>query len=459
MVILSGWIVLQKRSPVATLAWVLTLAFLPVAGFVVFYFIGPRKVTRSRLKRLRARQALEGPRFKIHETAMREQVSRELARQIAHIGQTANVAPCSVATSCDVLVDGKETFARVTAAIDLAEHHVHVLYYIFEPDQTGTALRDALVRAAKRGCEVRLLVDAVGSSRLSRSFLAPLLEAGGQFAFFNRLSLRRRSRLLNFRNHRKIVVCDGRVGFVGGINVHDEDNDGVRRDAWRDTHLAVEGPCVAGLQLVFLEDWHYTRGQAPQGERYLPVFPEELTGEPVQILDSGPDTDFETIKIAYFAAINAAKRRVWISTAYFVPDESMLLALKSASLRGVDVRLLVSKKSDSRIVMAAARSYFDELIKAGVHVLEYQPRMLHAKTMVVDDWFSAVGTANMDNRSFRLNFEVTALVFGRRVNDSLASLFKLDSREARAVGAGERARLGVGPKLFEGVARVLSPLL
>ena len=157
VVILSGWIVLQKRSPVATLAWVLTLAFLPVAGFVVFYFIGRRKVVRSRLKRLRARQALEGPRFKIHESSMREQVSRELARQIAHIGQTANVAPCSVATSCDVLVDGKETFARITAAIDAAEHHVHVLYYIFEPDQTGTALRDALVRAAARGCEVILV--------------------------------------------------------------------------------------------------------------------------------------------------------------------------------------------------------------------------------------------------------------------------------------------------------------
>lgn len=447
----------------ATLAWVLALAFMPVVGFVIFYFVGPRKLTRSRLKRLRARQALSGPRFKIQDATMREQVSRELARQIVHIGQATNVAPCSVATACEVLVDGKEKFAKLRAAVDAAKHHVHVLYYIFEPDQTGAELRDALVAAAKRGVEVRLLVDAVGSSRLSKAFLEPLVEAGGQVAFFNRLNLRRRSRLLNFRNHRKIVVCDGVVGFCGGINVHDEDNVAVRPDGWRDTHLYLEGPCVAGLQLVFLEDWHYTRGQAPQGERYLPVAPEDApehrAGEPVQILDSGPDTDHETIKMAYFAAINAAKRRVWLTTAYFVPDESLLLALKTAALRGVDVRLLVSKKSDSRIVSAAARSYFDELIKAGVVILEYQPRMLHAKTIVVDDWLSAIGTANLDNRSFRLNFEVTALVFGRRIADVLADLFEADSRESRRITPADRAKLPLGTRLFEGTARLLSPLL
>ncbi len=459
VVVLSVVLLLQKRSPAATLAWLFALAFLPGLGVIIFLFVGPRRLERSRLKRLRARQAVARPAYEIEERVMKEAMSRELSRQIVQIGHRTNQSPVSVAEEVTLLEDGEETFGAILAAIAAAKNHGHVEYYIYEPDRTGTALRDALIERAKAGVEVRLLVDAVGSANLDRRFLAPLREAGGEAFFFNKVRRLRKSRFVNFRNHRKIVVCDGRVGFTGGLNVHDEDNTAYRVDGWRDTHLRMKGPCVTWLQLVFLEDWHYTRGSVPQGQRYLPLDGPGAAGELVQILDSGPDSDVETIKTAYFAAINAAKRKVWITTAYFVPDESILLALKAAAHRGVDVRILVPSVSDSAIVMAAGRSYYDELLHTGVRIYEYQRRMLHAKTMVVDDWFAAVGTANMDNRSFRLNFEVTALVYGARLSEELSAMFKRDRKNAVEISKSHGTKLPVSEKLLQGVARLLSPLL
>jgi cardiolipin synthase len=459
VIVLSVMLLLEKRSPAATLAWLFALAFLPGLGVVIFLFVGPRRLKRSRLRRLRAREAVARPAHELEERVMKEAMSRELSRQIVQIGVRTNRSPVSVAEDVRLLEDGKETFGAILEAIAAAKDHVHVEYYIYEPDRTGTALRDALVERAKAGVEVRLLMDAVGSANIDDRFLAPLREAGGEAYFFNQVRRLRRSRFVNFRNHRKIVVCDGKVGFTGGLNVHDEDNTAYRDDGWRDTHLRLAGSCVTWLQLVFLEDWHYTRGAVPSGDRYLPHDGPGATGELVQILDSGPDSEVETIKTAYFAAINAAKRKVWITTAYFVPDESILLALKAAAHRGVDVRILVPSVSDSAIVMAAGRSYYEELLHTGVRIYEYQRRMLHAKTMVVDDWFSAVGTANMDNRSFRLNFEVTALVYGAKMSHELSVMFKRDRKNAVEILRSHRTKLPVSEKLLEGVARLLSPLL
>jgi len=217
---------------------------------------------------------------------------------------------------------------------------------------------------------------------------------------------------------------------------------------------------VNQLQIVFLEDWCYVRGSAPDTTG---LFPEPSGGEPggelVQILDSGPDKEHETIKSAYFAAISAAASRVWLSMAYFVPDEAMGFVLKAAALRGVDVRILLPKRSDSRTVALAARSYYDELLRTGVRIFEYEPRMLHAKTLLVDDWFAAVGTANYDNRSFRQNFEVSALVYGRKLADELGASFERDLESAKQVTLAARLRLALPQRLFEGAARVLSPVL
>lgn len=460
VLLLSTWILLEKRSPAATLAWILGLMALPVAGFFIYFLIGPQRLRRRRLRRLRAQQAIARPERGVEELALRDPGKARDAAGIARIGQATNRAVLSTATDVDLLVDGASTYAAILDAVRGATHHVHVLYYIFEPDRTGRQLRDALIERARAGVKVRVVVDAVGSVKaLRRRFFAPLAAAGGQIAYFNRLSLARFfTRLLNFRNHRKIVVVDGRVGFTGGINVTDNENTALDPEAWRDTHLCLRGPCVAFLQLVFLEDWCYVKREPPPSGGLFADF--EVAGERVvQILDSGPDKQFEPIKNAYFAAINAAKEEIQLSMAYFVPDEPMLFALKSAAMRGVTVRVLLSKKTDSRTVSAAARSYYDELLAAGVRIFEYQPRVLHAKTLVVDDWFAAVGTSNFDARSFRLNFEVSAVVYGSKLATELAQLFEEDLTQAKQITQTSRAQLRLLTRLGENTARLLSPLL
>ncbi|MFO0670633.1 MAG: cardiolipin synthase [Polyangiaceae bacterium] len=463
LVVLGAWILLEKRSPVATLAWLLSLFALPGVGFVVYFFLGPRKVRKRRLRRLRAEQATAKP--TAHALDRAPEASLAIASDLVAMGQRAGGGRLSLATEIEILVDGATTYDALVAAIAAAQHHVHVLYYIFEPDETGRRLRDALVERARAGVRVRVLLDAVGSARTRHrpKFLRPLREAGAEIAYFNPPGVAQLvSRLLNFRNHRKIVVCDGRVGFTGGVNVTDEENPAVTKTAaWRDTHLRLVGPCVAWLQVVFLEDWAYARNVAFPASESAPYFPEvgDGKGAPVQIVDSGPDRDVEGIKAAYFSAINAAQRRVYLTSAYLVPDESMLFALETAALRGVDVRVLVPKRSDSRTAAAAARSYYDELLRAGVPVNEYAPRLLHAKTMVVDDAVAIVGTANFDNRSFRLNFEVTAVLFDAKATGRLAEIFERDLEHARLVTAGARRHVAFAGRLFEGTARLLSPVL
>ncbi|APR87038.1 Cardiolipin synthetase [Minicystis rosea] len=459
---LIPWIALEKRPPVATLAWILFVFALPVAGPIVYYLLGHRRVKRSHFKRLRARFGLRAARDRLHQkptVSERDSVCFE-ARQLMTLATEVSASAPSSALSIRILEDGDATFAAIEEAIRAARHHVHLEYYIYEPDRIGTRLRDLLVERARAGVEVRLLVDGVGGYHLTRSFLAPLRAAGAQVAFFGRVrAFRFRARLVNFRTHRKIVVVDGDIGFTGGINVTDDQcasANGPR--AYRDTHLRFDGDAVRWLQLVFLEDWSYATGSAPVDDAY---FPECRVDGPhaVQILASGPDEPWQAIQKLYFSAIAGARDRVWVTTPYFVPDEAVLTALLTAALRGVDVRVLVPRRSDSRIVTAAARSFFDELLHAGVKVYEYTPRMLHAKTLVVDDIFAAVGSANMDGRSFRLNYEVTAALYGPDACRMLAEIYERDLTHARRVTRGELANDKLPRRIMEAATRLLAPLL
>lgn len=463
--VLSVWIVMQKRAPVSTMSWILSLALLPFAGFVIYYFLGPQRLKKQRLKRLRSR-AGEGPgaaeRALLREAAEKAPTA---LRQVAALGTAACGLPVSSATSVELLSGGVRTFDSIFEAVRGARHHIHLEYYIFEPDQIGTLLRDLLVHKAGQGVTVRLLVDALGSQRLGRKFLAPLQAAGGHVAFFHDTRIGRRLRpVTNYRTHRKIVVCDGAIGFTGGVNITDEEDRRTRRDAYHDVHLRIEGSAVRWLQTTFLEDWAYTTGEYPKDTRpalphLLPqALPDAEAGDiPVQIVTSGPDTTLEPIHRMHVAAINASTQRAWLTTPYFVPGEPALMALTSAALRGVDVRLLVPRRSDSLIVSAAARSYYDELIAAGVRIWEYKARMLHSKTLVVDDNCAMAGTANFDNRSFRLNFEVMAVVYGPALAGPLASQFKTDLRNATAVRADRPQRFLM--RLADATARLFSPLL
>jgi cardiolipin synthase len=453
----GGWIVLEKRSPTATLAWIFGLALLPLIGAFIYLVIGPRRVERKRLRRLRAIAAVteDCAPFFAHAPDPEHRALAQLMRLAAH----RDGMPASTARAVELYTTGAATFAAIGEAIAAATHHVHIEYYIFEPDKTGTRMRDALVERARAGVEVRLLVDALGSPRVRGAFLAPLLAAGAKFARFNRprLGTLFGRRWLNFRTHRKIVVVDGRVGFCGGINVHDDENLEVKgADAWRDTHIRLEGAVVRGLQRTFLEDWAFSGGDTPITKAY---FPDEDSGaHTVQIVASGPDADRFSIEKVYFAAIAGARERVWLTTPYFVPDDALLAALITAAGRGVDVQLLLSSKTDSRLVDAAGRSYYDALLLAGVKIHVYGPPMVHAKTLLVDSEIAMVGTANFDNRSLRLNFEVMAVVYDAPFATRLAEAFQVDVARAKPV----RLRDTKGPlpgRLFEAAARLLSPQL
>ncbi|MEJ7747353.1 MAG: cardiolipin synthase [Luteimonas sp.] len=448
LVWVGAWIVLQKREPAATLSWLMGLAVLPYVGFVIYHFFGPQRIQRQRLRRSRAHNAMP--------TLAR--ATRDLeAMELAKLGQATTGLPPSSASDVRLLVDGSAKYPALLADVAQAREHIHLEYYIYCGDETGTTLRDALVERARAGVKVRVLLDAVSSAKVTREFMQPLTDAGGEFAWFHPMRFGRiwQRPWLNMRSHRKIVVIDNRIAYTGGINITDEENDTLRSDAYRDLHLRLEGDAVRSLQTVFLEDWAYANDAAPLEIDVASSVPGKI---PAQILTSGPDSSWEAIHRLHVGAIYGAQHRVWMLTPYFVPGEAAMMALTSAALGGVDVRLLVPKMSDSKLVTYAARSYYDDLLEAGVKVFEYGPRLMHSKALLVDDDLAIIGSANFDHRSFRLNFEVSMLFRDRGIAGELAALIESEHAHATAV-RDDRDRPLFRVRLPEALARLLSPVL
>lgn len=452
-------IVLQRRSAAATLAWLLVLVFLPIIGLLVYRIIGPLRLERKKLKRAANRKAVGEALDALDALA---QLGGDAVEhlQLATVAMELGEAPPLSATDVDVYLDGASAYEAILAAVAAAQHHIHLEYYIWEPDTIGTQLRDLLIERARGGLTVRMLVDGTGSNNLSRRFLRPLRAAGVDVAWFNPVHLRSlRLRRPDFRTHRKIVVCDGRVAFTGGMNITDLHSAKLSSEYWRDTHVRITGAAVWPLQRIFIEDWYFATDAlcAVDGD----TFPSPPPGgnHLVQIVSSGPDSAAFAIHKVLFTAINQSTERLWLTTPYFVPDEALLMALITAGLRDVDVRLIVPMKGDSRLVDLAARSYFPELLAAGVKVYEYESRFIHAKTIVCDADVAVIGTANLDNRSFRLNFEVAAVVYGEPVNTALADAFLADLRESRELTGAALERQSLPRRFGQAMARLISPLL
>lgn len=454
-------LILERRSPTATLAWLLALLFMPYFGFLVYLLFGPRRLYRRRRRYGRARNRLIQSTHHLRPGSTPSgfpaaDLEPQLARLLERLGQGAP-SPAAAAT---LLETGDTCFQALETALAAAQHHIHLEYYLWQPDRVGSRLRDRLVEKARAGVAVRLLLDPIGSDRITRRFLQPLRDAGGMTAWFNPLRLRRlRPNPINFRTHRKIVVCDGRMGFIGGINISEAHSASCRNaEAWRDTHLHIEGEPVHRLQFIFLEDWYFATDHAPFQPEFFPHFPPHAAGPWVQIVESGPDNHRQAIAHSFFAAITGAQRQVLLSTPYFVPNEALNTALISAALRGVEVRLLTPKRSDSGWVTAAARSYYEELVNAGVLIYEYGPPMLHTKLLVIDERIAAIGSANFDPRSLTLNFEAMAILYDVGLAVQLAHSFAADLQHAhRYRKPGRRAPFG--QRLAEATARLLSPLL
>jgi cardiolipin synthase A/B len=454
---MSAYILLERRPPLATLAWIVSTATLPLFGLIVYYFLGPRRLERKRRRRVVARTTK-----RTHQRGSARQRHKDVqllgaaGARLAAVAEGTEQSPPLPCRDVQIFARGVDANAAILEAIRAAEHHVHLEYYIFTDGVIGHRIRDALIERANAGVHVRLLLDGLGTSRL-RSFLRPLTDAGVQVA---RFGPRMRPGFVNFRTHRKIVICDGLTGITGGMNIEDgQDESIVGADhAWRDTQVLLRGDAVVPLAIAFLEDWQYATDERLDGAPFLR--PLTAVGDHVvQICASGPDAHPQSIHAVYFTAITHAQHRVWISSAYFVPDESMETALVAAALRGVDVRVLVPANSDHALVDAAARSYFPDLLAAGVKIHAYGPPALHAKTIVVDRDAAIIGTANLDNRSLRLNFEVLAICYGHAATDALAALFEEDLEKSHTVTIADLERRSIAARLFEGAARLLSPML
>src|SRR3954470_19970184 len=490
VVLIATFILLERRSPTATLAWITIVAALPLVGVAIYLLVGPRHLQRKKL-RLRLARDRMGELLREWKQARAKLLSLE--GQLMRAGAQLGHLPPEEVREVRLFIDGDDCYDALVAAIAGARHHVHLEYYIFRDDPSGLRIVEALEEQARAGVEVRLLVDAVAEG-LGHATLHGMRNVGVDVRFFNRVRLFRLWwRILNFRSHRKIAVIDGCIGFTGGMNVTDDHSVRARGEAaWRDTHVRMVGAAVHGLQATFMQNWVFASGDdlgCDRRDRFASFFPPTPAGEeladvmtfghhdgsvatpsgpegsaPVaqpqiaQILASGPDDDVYAIEAFYFAAITSAHERLWLTTPYFVPGEAILAAVASAAHRGVDVRLLVPHKTDSIWVDAASRTYHDELLAAGAQIYLYESPMLHAKTAIVDDALAIVGTANLDNRSFRLNFEVIAAFYGGPCVTDLARAFEVDLAHAKRQ-EGREAKSPFAQRLLASAARLLAPQL
>ncbi len=457
IVVLIPVIILQRRESGATLAWILIIVLIPFLGLLAFWLFGTTRLHLRRRKRSRAEARLAPALQALHTPTAQQLSVTDLPPSLLKLAEKLDAAGAQPGNSVSLLRQGKVAFNALEAAIEQASHHIHLVYYIWQPDATGIRLRDALTRASHRGVEVRLLLDDVGSRHARLDFFQPLLAAGGFVTHFLPVNPLSRQLTLNNRNHRKIMVVDGEVGFTGGMNVGDV-YAGLG-EPWRDLHARIRGPVVLSLQEVFCQDWYHATAEDLVSAVYFPAV--KASGNVcAQLLASGPaDQRWRSIHTLLFAAINLAQQRVWIETPYFVPDHPILLALQTAALRGVDVRLLLPRRSDHPLVLHAGRSFLDQLLVAGVRVFEVYDAMPHAKTVTIDSVFSTLGSANMDQRSFRLNFEANLFFYGKDVACELEQDFLTFCQQASEVTTASRQGLSKGQRLTEGVCRVLAPLL
>ena len=347
---------------------------------------------------------------------------------------------------------------RLLAEIARAKHHIHIQYYIFCDDETGRRLRDALVEKVRQGVEVRILYDDVGCSGVKKSFFEGMRREGIEAFAFLHVKFPLFTSKVNYRNHRKIAVIDGCVGFIGGMNIADRYVRGTEWGSWRDTHFRIEGSGAAGLQASFLSDWSATTKRHIAGAEYYPAA-ERHTDDILQIVPSGPFGKWRALLQADSYAVSNARKRIWIQTPYYLPSDVLNSALQVAALAGIDVRLMLPTRSDSKVVDLASHSYLDDMMKAGVKILFYKPGFLHSKLLIIDNSLTVIGSANMDFRSFEHNFEVNAFVYDREFTARMAGVFEDDASRCHALTPGEWFNRPRPRRWAESLMRVFSPLL
>lgn len=466
-ILLSLVIVFRERKQTAqTWAWLLVLMFIPVVGFLLYIFFG-RGISKEKIFDLKIQNKL-GLNVELEEE--KQAMERGLfphpptgqvdAKQLVYMLTMSSSSLYTSTNDIQLFTDGREKFDALIQDIHQAKSHIHMQYYIYRGDDLGIEVREALTLAAKRGVKVRVLLDAWGSTQVSMKFFEPLLAAGGEVAFFFPLFVPYINPRINYRNHRKIVVIDGSIGYTGGFNVGNEYLGLVKKFGyWRDNHLRIVGKAVSSLQNRFLMDWNSQHKTEIGFEKeYFPPL-EDKGKYAVQIVTSGPDSEHEQIKMTYLKMISLAKKEILIQTPYYIPDASIHEALKLALLSGVQVRMQIPNKPDHILVYWATYSFAAELLEYGAVIETYENGFIHAKTMVVDEGIASVGSANIDVRSFQLDFEVNTIIYDEEMAKTIRQEFFTDSQQSQFLTKEIYENRGKIIKLKEGLARLISPLL
>ena len=469
----SAYIISENRRPQSAFAWLFLFITVPVAGVVVYVLFGRMRGGVGRTRKLVRQNQPERPtgvqsRARTeHESAMARIAARPpLVRLLATLAHSACGSYVTMSNRVEVLQNAQQKYPRLLEDLKAARHTIHLQYYIWRPDALGETLLELLEGKVREGVKVRILYDPVGSFGIKGAIYWRRLRARGIECWPS--SPLWRVHTISYRNHRKIAVIDGRIGYTGGLNIGDEHVDPERvygpkgRGVWRDTHLRVTGLAVRALQRVFAVDWANGTGQDILGPEHFPELGEDepVAGQPVQLVLSGPDSDWRAIRQQYFGMITGARERVRIQTPYFILEGSLAEALKNAALSGVDVSVMVAGGGpDQRLVYWAARTYLAEIATAGVEVLLYEGGFLHAKTVVADGWVASVGSGNWDIRSFSINYELNALIYDASVAAEIEAGYDRDRLKCRRFdpdGYRTGPRL---PRFRDSVARLVSPLL
>ena len=449
-------VLLDNRNPVKTMAWILVLVFLPVVGLAFYFFFGPntrkeRLISKKGFSRLSKRPMAE---YQAQE-ALGDFTGRNQLIPFFH--RVSNALPFE-GNDVQVFTDGYSMYQELFRRIAKAKHHIHLEFYIFENDAVGRLLRDLLIDKAREGVSVRLLYDDVGCWDVNPMFYDEMLCEGIEVRSFLKVRFPQFTSKVNYRNHRKLAIIDGKVGFIGGMNIALRYLKGVPWGVWRDTHICLKGKAVYGIQTAFLTDWFAVDRTLLTSAQYFPKM-DSVGTSVAQIVTSDPVGEWHDIMLGLVKAISCAQRYIYVETPYFLPTEQVMAAFQTAALSGVDVRLMIPKKADAFITHKGTMSYLDELMKSGVKVYFYRAGFLHSKLWVADDEWASVGSTNLDFRSFEHNFEANAFFYDEKTVCTLKEIFLEDMKKCMTLSQKIWDKRSFKNKIVESVVRLLAPLL
>lgn len=453
-------LLLENRNPAKSLSWVLVLLFIPIIGLFFYLVLGQNLRKKKLISKKSIRRVTDRPvaSFDISQldASLIENNQLNLIKMLYRNSEAAGYAFNKI----EILSNGESTFDAVFDAIRNAKDHIHIEFFIFADDKISNQLRELLILKAKEGVRVRMIYDYWGSFDLSKRYLKSLRDAGVYVQSFLpfRFRFRFSSSKINYRNHRKLVIIDGTIGFTGGLNVADRYIYGDTLGRWRDTFISIEGSAVHGLQLLFMVDWYFVERKMLDNPRYFPA-PQKFDDNLVQIVSSGPDSDWEAIMQGIASAIMSATKYVYIHSPYYMPTDVLSTCIEMAALSGVDIRLMIPIKSDSKFSYASTSSYLGHALEAGVRIFRYHKGFLHSKAIVIDDFISIVGSCNIDERSFTQNFEANAFIYEKKTALKLKKLFMSDIENCEELTLDVWTNRKRRQKLKESFARLFSPLM